>query len=62
MSCGCGGNCKCKTDEWQFWTRKLVEADNKRREADREFQMVMMRLRGLTPGGNPITPEETDGE
>lgn len=48
--------------EWEYWTRELVEADNQRREADRRFQMVMMRLRGLTPGGHPITPEDADGE
>jgi hypothetical protein len=29
-----------------FWARRLINAEDKRREAEREYQRVLMELRG----------------
>lgn len=29
-----------------YWTRRLIDAEDKRREAEREYQQVLMHLRG----------------
>lgn len=40
--------------EVMYWTRRLIEAEDARRNAEREYQQVLMRLRGAMGGSDAV--------
>lgn len=37
--------------EVQYWTFKLIEAEDARRKAEREYQQILLHLRGVMKRG-----------
>ena len=40
------------TKEVQYWTFKLIEAEDARRKAEREYQQILLHLRGVMKKGD----------
>lgn len=41
--CACAGRCDCSV---MHWTAKLIDAEDARRRAERDYQNVLFQLRG----------------